>query len=508
LKAEHIKYFYSIALLIVLMFAASIPWRMPHVDDAWLGEHSFWLATDGVVKSKLMSGIAESEDRLLLYHKLHIWIGAAVIKAAGFKLHLLKATSLVFLLFVILLGFRLGKMTQLAVELHQRVLLLVLLLANPLVFEFGFVFRPEILLATLALLSFMFLYKSVNQKSNIHLRAGVSGVFAGLATLAHLNGLVFVASGFLSLLLHRRFASAGYFALAALVISLAYFIDFRSFDDFSLWYQQLTFIPVGNAETGWWQRFLLNLRDEHMRYFHSPKEIVFSLLIVFTLFISGRNLWKTQRLLLVYTLMAMIMLGFLGLHKTSKYIIPLLPFWSLMIVAALSAPLPNKATSRWGMALGVLSLGVSLFYNATIVVNKYDPILNQRIREAFAGSKSKSLKVAAPMEFIFDEIDDFEAIQGLMAWSELRKLNPLLKGEGLLRKALEQDIDLILLSRHDQRTFGMQGFEAGRVIESYVLIHKTPQLMIWSRLPATHKMTLNLLTQYDEGLIKFNSAIR
>ncbi len=492
----------------LLLFAASLPWRMPHVDDAWLGEHSYWLAHDGVVKSKLMSGIAEGDERLVMHHKLHTWVGAAVIELAGFRLHLLKATSLAFLLFTMLLSLRLGQLTGLVVLPYQRVLLLLILLANPLVFEFGFVFRPELLLAVLALLSFISLRRCLTSETGGKVDASLSGLFAGLALLAHLNGSVFVAAGFLSLLASRRFAGAGLFALSATFISLLYFVDFRGFDDFALWYHQLTFIPDGRVETSWWQQFLLNLRDEHMRYFHSPGEIFFTLLMLFTLVTSGRRLWENQKVLLGYTIIAMFFLGFLALHKTSKYIIPLLPFWSLMIVSALTEPSHNKARIRWGMALGMLTLGTSQVYNISVAVNKYDPMLNQRIREAFAGSWSASLRVAAPMEFIFDEIDNFEAIQGLMAWSELRKLDPMLKGEALLQKASEQDIDLILLSRQNQRSFGMQGIEAGRISKGFVLIHKSPELMVWSRLPATDKLKQNLVTHYNEGIIRFNSALR
>lgn len=490
------------------MFAASLPWRMPHVDDAWLGEHSYWLANEGVVKSKLMTGIADGDERLVLHHKLHTWIGAAVIKMGGFKLHLLKATSLLFLLLSLWISLHLGSLTGLITEAYQRILLVLIILANPLIFEFGFVFRPEMLLATLVLLSFLFLHKAMVHQATGHINALVAGIFAGMALLGHLNGSVFIAAGFLSLVFMRHYSKAGLFALAALAVSALYLIDFRGPDDFGLWYHQLTFLPNERSHTAWWQKFLLNLRDEHMRYFHSPKEIVFTLLMLFTLLVSGRRLWNKQRLLVIYILTAMFFLGLLALNKTSKYLIPLLPFWSLLIVSALTIPKTNIVRTRWGVGLGALALIVSLGYNASVVVNKYDPRLNQRIREAFSGQKSEFLKVAAPMEFIFDEIDNFESILGLMAWSELQKLNPGLKGQALLKKAAEQDIDLILLNRKNQHTFGMLIYNKGHVCEGYVLMHKSLQLMVWSRVPDNNSLTVTPVIDYREGFIRFNSAMK
>lgn len=495
-------------MLTLLMFAMSLPWRMPHVDDAWLGEHSYWLAREGVVKSKLMNGIAGSEERLVLHHKLHTWIGAVAIRLGGFNMHLLKGTSLIFLMLSLMLSLHLGKRTGLVTSPQQRVLLLILLLANPLIFEFGFIFRPEMLLTGLVLLSFLFLHKAAADQGNQYLSIILSGIFSGLALVAHLNGSVFVAAGFVSLLVMRRWTGALAFGTAASVAALLYFADFRGVDDFSLWYHQLTFIPNGRSTGSWWMHFLLNLRDEHMRYFHSPKEIVFTLLIVFSLLTQHRRLWRDQQLLLVYTLAAMFFLGLLGLHKTTKYIIPVLPFWGLIIVSALSEGMAKNRVPKWGQALAGMVLIVSLVYNSQVVARKYDPLLNAQMREVFAGSRSDSLKVAAPMEFIFDELDNFESIQGLMAWSELQKIDPDLKGEELLRRARAQEVDLILLNRHNQRSFGMQAFESGRVCQGYLLKFKSPQLMVWSRVPGAPQLSHNPVTEYREGLFKFSSAIR
>ena len=508
MKAEHTRHLILTVLLLLLMFAASIPWRMPHVDDAWLGEHSYWLASEGVVKSKLMTGIAGGEERLVMHHKLHTWVGALIIKTAGFKLHWLKTVSLAFYVLTIIVTLKLGRKTGLVIKPYEQLMVVLLLLAHPLLFEFGFVFRPEMMLAFMALLSFWFLHQSVNNHASGSWLAFASGVFAGLGLLTHLNGSMFIAAGFLSLLVFRRYGGAALFALGATMSSALYFLDFKGLDDFSLWYHQLTFLPDGRVGNAWWMNLLLNLGDEHMRYFHSPVEISFTVLILFTLYTNGKVLWNVQRLLLIYTLIAMFFLGLLALHKTSKYLIPVIPFWSLMIVHSLSEPIPSQKVRWIAIGLAMVFLAVSMVYNTQVVLDKYDTRLNEQIRMAFAGKDSETLKVAAPMEFIFDEIDNFEAIQGLMSWSELHKIDPSLKGEALLHKARAQDIDIILLSKQTQRTFNMKAYEEGIIFEGYLLNYKTPELMVWSRVPADDTLTEQLKVNYNDGWLNFSGAIK
>ncbi|MDP3446150.1 MAG: hypothetical protein Q8T08_25095, partial [Ignavibacteria bacterium] len=88
----------SLFLLLAAMFIVSIPHRKVHIDDAWLGEHSYWLWKDGTTKSKLMTGIAESEKRLVLHHKLFTIQGAALFAVFGFSLQWLKSISFIYLI--------------------------------------------------------------------------------------------------------------------------------------------------------------------------------------------------------------------------------------------------------------------------------------------------------------------------------------------------------------------------------------------------------------------------
>ncbi len=46
-------------ILIGLLFVFSLWNRMPDIDDAWIGEHAYWLSRNGYVKSDLMYGVTQ-----------------------------------------------------------------------------------------------------------------------------------------------------------------------------------------------------------------------------------------------------------------------------------------------------------------------------------------------------------------------------------------------------------------------------------------------------------------
>lgn len=478
----HSSLLYILAFGFLLMaFSLSLPDRKPHIDDAWLGEHSYWLHKDGQVKSKLMTGIADSEQRLLLHHKLFSLQGAGVIALFGFRLPWLKAVSLLYLLLTVWLLYLLQK--NLGIFRHKASwpLLLLILMSNPLIFEYGFVFRPETMLMFLGLLSYYFLRRADAGKKRPFAMVLLSGMLAGLALTTHLNGAVFVAAGFLLLLFQIRIVPAMLFAFGAVLTTSLYFYDFRSLGDFSLWYNQLTFIPSGAPEMHFLLKPLYNLSAEHMRYLHSPKEIILSLLLTAALLSNFRKLWQQQRPLLLYTMLLMLSLAALALNKTSKYLIPLLPYFLMILLLSVEQLLntdPAKAFRRFGWVLSVYFL-VSVFYNLQIVRSKHAPTLNKQIREVFAGTDSREMKVLAPMEFIFNEIDHFETVISIMSYGEQQKLDPQLQAENLLLKAWSQGIDLILLRDEDEVRFGLEKFGMYERVGGFRKVFEDNKLIVW-----------------------------
>ncbi len=498
-------FFIILTGVFLLLFLLSIPSRKPHIDDAWLGEHSYWLVNEGVVKTKLMTGIANGDERLILHHKLFTLQGALVIACCGFSLPVLKSISLVYLIFLVGMLFFIYK-NHWFTKPKSLSLILLLLLSNPLIFEFGFVFRPEIMLALLGLISAFLIIKpdlSKISKSN----AFISGLIAGLSLTTHLNGSVFIASGFLFLLMKRKWSLAFIFAAGSIITSLIYFYDFQSFNDISYWIHQLTFIPSDNTNIGVFKTLLISILDEQRRYFHSPKEIIFTTLIVVSLFLSWKKLKKEQSPLLLYTLLTVLSMSVLALNKTSKYFIMVLPFIILIISRSyfIVSELKNKKKLSIFNTTLLLYLVISILYNLDFVLNKFDPKLNAAVTKAYAGSNPQEIRVLAPMEFIFNEIEQYERIVSLMSFNERLKINQDLTGRELLRQAKEENINLVLLPEIYQKKLKMNTFELNDTINGFKLLNKQKQLMVWSTIDKDVTPKPPQL-QYSIGFLKYSAA--
>ena len=88
----------------IAFFIYSLFIRNVDIDDAWLGEHAYWLAKEGHARSELMRGWFLQEVRLLIHHKLMTLLGMVFIKFFGFSVYTLKSVSLLyFALFIPLL---------------------------------------------------------------------------------------------------------------------------------------------------------------------------------------------------------------------------------------------------------------------------------------------------------------------------------------------------------------------------------------------------------------------
>ena len=495
--------------MLILSYLLSIPARKPHLDDAWLSEHSYWLLHNGVAQTKLMTGIADGENRLVLHHKLFTIQGAAVIHVLGFSLQWLKSVSLLYLLLtVVLLLVNRGNKKLFSNE-YAAYLGVFFLWLHPLVFEYSFVFRPETMLMFMGLVSFLLLWKSLDQ-DGAKLPAWISGLVAGIAFATHLNGSVMIAAGFLMLVFRGRFKLAALFALGAITTATIYFYDFHGLSDFGLWYRQLTFIPSGDGQShGILWKLVLNILNEHERYFHSPKEIVFTLFMLFSLLL----LWKKQHgrynILLQYTLWLLLSMSIIALNKTSKYLILLLPYFSMIVANVLT---DNQFFIKKSVRFTLMSLLVgfvitSFTYNIMISLEKYDPQINRNISAKLVGSQAENMTVMAPMMFVFDEMGQYKKIVSLMSINERLKIDPTLKGAKLLEKLDFEHIDLLLMNDHYIDKFEFLGFEPGDQIHGFELIYKQSDFMAWRRIAAGIQVVQEKLpTDEHRGIFYYGSA--
>jgi hypothetical protein len=519
------KHFLLIVVsLSVLLYLVSLIDRFPHLDDAWLAEHSYWYAKDGVAKSTLMTGFAGSEDRLLLHHKFFTLQGALVIGLLGFNLSILKSVALLYFVLFVFLFWRFLDRVNFRFDNKTKLLAIWMIFFNPLVFEFSFVFRPETMLMTFGFLSYFFIYNSLLpdisvRKSNWY--SVLAGLLAGLSMFTHLNGIVFASAGFLLFLFRWKPIQLLVFTMAVLSAGLGYFYDFNTLNDFTLWNSQLTFVPTteGGSPTFIIQLFL-NVINEHRRYFHSPKEIIFTVLLFSAILLNIRNLISKQRILLLYTLFLVITLAAFALNKTSKYLIMLLPFFVPMIIQTLiDLQESNKVKSSKNILSGRLLVTLIVFfgfissmYNVSISLKKIDTSLNANVTTRFAHDNAKNLRVLAPMEFIFDEISNYKSIVSLMSYGERMKIDSGLKEENLIRCAGNENIDILYITDYYKNKFGLIKFSKGNISGEFTCVYAASGLMVWEKTTLLNNEvsilnTVNpLILNYKKGIFQYRSS--
>lgn len=475
---------------VIVVYVISLIGRSPHVDDAWLGDHAYWLAKIGHAKSELMRGITMQEEKLVVHHKFHTYLGAGFIKLFGFSLPVLKSISLISFLLFILIFYRFTYRKLFSKK--EFIFAVLILLANALIFNLSFVYRPEILVMTLGFISYVFLNRP-NDKIPAILSSMFAGLFAGLAVSTHLNGLIFPVAGFALLIWNKRFKESAVFTMSMLPTIGIYFLDMTTLADYRLWHYQLNDSP--SVETlnqhSIVMQFIMRIVDEQMRFLHSPKEIIFTVLFLLT-FIPAFRYLKQHRNLLRYTLLLVIMLTLVSVNKSSKYIILYLPYLVMIITLSLRyifnpdssqlfipKSLQKKHLPRVVSFIVFSYMAIQMVYNFDIATDKHNENDTRRITREFIGTQTDTLNIIAPMTSVFNEIEHFNRIQGEICYNELKKSDPSIYKAGFLRKAEEFDIDYIILSEFFIVHFGVDQLEEDDLLASrYEMVHKSHDMVI------------------------------
>jgi hypothetical protein len=456
-----------ILLISIIIFAYSLINRQPDIDDAWLGEHAYWQAKLGYVKSELMHGITLQEERLISHHKLLTLQGALFINFFGFSLLTLKSLSLIYFC-IFLLIFYLYSYT---IEFSSTEFLLsvLLIVSNSLIFRYSFVFRPEIPVMTMGFISYYFINKVLNDSKHSVLFAALSGLCSGFCVSTHLNGIIFIVAGFLLLLWNRKYLHWLVFGLSTIPSALIYFYDFTSKYNFKFWLYQIINSPsidrIYNLPLG--ISNLFELLNEHMRFFHSPIEISFTVLLLVVLILMHKHL-KQKKNLIRYTMLLLISLALFSVNKTTKYIILYLPYLIILITLSvkylfdkslLQTIIIRKFTHKKAIPLvvGLLTiyLVVNMYYNVQLSIDKFDTTSNQNIVKTYFKENTDSCRIIAPMTFVFDEINNYKLITAELCYTEMQKSNKSIFKCGFLKLAEVNKIDYIILSPYFIQKLGM-----------------------------------------------------
>lgn len=491
------KFLFPALLILSLVFIYGLWERSPDPDDAWIGEYAYWLEEDGYVHSELMRGNTFQEKQLVVGHKLLNLHGALFIRIFGYSLYTLKTVSLLYFLIFIAIFFMYTVKWKKLFTINQLLFAFVLLISFPWIFKYAFVYRPEIMMMTFGFCGYILLEKFLGQSNRNLWLLFFSGIFFGLGAATHLNGLILIVSAFLLIFWNERYSAVILFGIGVLIAFSIYFHDYNDTGYFELWRHQffdspsLDSLSMGPA----WLKPIINLLDEHKRYFHNPMIIVFSVLIISSAIIGYKYLYSNHANITRFALLVAIITGVVAMHKSRQYLLINFPYLVILITLTFSALSENRIKS-WVIQnekqkkiiqkslVGIYSIFilVSGFYNIQLSLKKFSPVENRIIAEKYTTGNTKHMNIVAPMTFIFNEIKNFNRIQGDLCYYELQKNDTTIKGDGFFHKAKAFDIDLIMLSMKFQKDFGLDIFSTGDTIGEFAFIDKTDQLLVFKRL--------------------------
>lgn len=386
----------GLTALFVLLYPFSLRNGSIETDEAWLGQQVQALANTGAVSSDLFRDVPPLDGPIVVYHKLLIWAGAGISWLGGFGIIQLRLISTCAgLLTALLLLF--GRIDHDSRRI--RWLAVAILLFTPLFDSYLRMFRPEMPMAALGFGSFLLLCRT--DKGTLPSSAG-AGALAGLAGLTHAFGLAFVVAGIVFLLIMRRWRDTVCFAVAAVLVFSPYISGW--FTDHELFQRQLFTNAFTDARLSleWWQP-INNLLHEHTRLFRKPEVIGLSVATLLALLLLTRQQWRRDRHFLIYTATLLALGGMAPLPKITRYMLPLTPFFALIVARAWHDAaraegyrrVVRHVLSGWLVlffAYGIHTLGVAAFGATTRQTDT---------NRALAAEIEPGAVVMAPFDFVF-----------------------------------------------------------------------------------------------------------
>lgn len=374
--------------------------RYPTGDDAWFAEQSFWLQKQGVIRSEFFRGLLGWENQILVSHKLFLLVGAVFIQLFGYQLPALQFVGLVF--FYAIVGELVIYIKKREGKLYSWYLpaMLILVFANRLLVKMSFENRPEMMLAALGFGSFLL----IDQKKGSSWKILLAAVLAGLAFLCHLNGVIYLIAGFITLLYTRNYRYALVFTIAGGVTSLAYFIDVAQAEQgLMAWYQQFKGDPATQNAFGFssklWQMFTYP-----RLFFHSPEQIALSLMLAFLLWYQRSHIRLLPPYLKIYALSLLVSFWLITKANAGLYLVLFIPFMIVLVYELYQvAPFKNLALKLIIAAyfiIGIVGMCQIIYTNATM---EYLPISYEKLRKDIPDHKSGFV----PLTFFFNEYEQY-----------------------------------------------------------------------------------------------------
>ena len=457
--------------LFLLVLLASLPGRAIHIDDSWFAEQAWWLANEGVVRSRMFAGLLGYEAQQFAYHKLHIWQDALFLKLFGFSATTFKMIPLLYLAgFFVLAFFYLRRYFPKAAG-DAFAFVLAFLLVNALVVEHVYVNRPEIMIMFLGFASFFLLRRALEDEKGIWLVA--AGVLAGLAALTHLNGASFIGAGTLFLLWRRRYRMAAVFLPASLLAFGLYFIDILPGGHFQDFLYQFRHDPALAANDFHVMDKLLKLFEEHKRFFRHPKEIAFSLLFLSVFWIRRRAIREDSEpwILFVYLLCLFVVMGIISPGQKDYYLIYEMPYIAMLCGVLLAGftraeNVLSRGQRRWLLVMMSLYVLINLGHTAGVMRKQAPtPAFNAAVVEHFGIERGD--RVIAPLSMIFNQLPELR-MRGVGSYFlRARMQGRPVSGEEFFAEAARENRRFVLIETGPLAQLGVHDPEPGQVFHGY-----------------------------------------
>lgn len=428
--------FYQVALIILfgaLLFTCYR--RAEHFDDAWFAEQSYWLVRDGWVRSELFRGQNGWEDRIYVFHKLFIYVGAAFMRVAGFSL---AASKLLTTSCGIAAGWLIWQYGRRGTR-QQQWLAVILYFGCGTIIRYFSVNRPEIMCMLLGFGS----YIALDRLPGKHSGALLAGGLAGLAALTHLNGLIYLVAGGIWLIVRAGWQPAIRFSLiGGLTLSL-YAVDALVDGRFDMMIRQFIDDPATQSNFKLTDKLMVMV-NYHQLFFHSHNEISLSVLALLCLLVFRRTVQFTQPVL---QYLASLIVAFWLLTKSNFdfYYILFVPWLAILTATCMTAHLPEQPVwqRRVGQGLLIGYFGFSLFSIGNALVENYTqpyvPSYNSVLAQHMPRHQTK---IIAPISFFFGQMDTYK-IHGLSYYSALNNRAPLPLDE-FFRRAEREHVEYVV----------------------------------------------------------------
>ena len=439
---------FTLLFVVLTVFIVGLYFRTFHGDEIILAEQVLSLQENGFVKAELFNGMGKGwEIRQYHYHKFFILFGAFITSIFELDIWVLRTISLVFFIGLIFLLSRYLKINATSDPLIIGITLTVLLI-NSTIFEYAFIFRPEIMVAALGFLSFLLLFE-FTRHDNIWICIG-AGAIAGLAAFTHLNGLSYILAGGLILLFFSRWKGALLFGFSAGLIALLYFFDLQSTVELTAFWEQFRSDPNLSESDLKVLHAFLRIFNEHMRFFWNPPVIAFSLLYLFCLVSNFSHLKKEHPMLLWYHLILIACLSAIAQSKTVKYGLIYFPFMVLIISIAFYRMYNDSGYKIRLVILSLALFAIYLFTNFGFSIRNMTKdstayLMNKN--EVYSKYLTKeNANVLTTQSFYFNSYENYN-LRLILAYELLHEVylkTPRSK-EGFFRFASEGHNDYILL---------------------------------------------------------------